>query len=413
MPGKPHNPRPWFLALTSAAALHAQNDSSYIMRSAPYPIYYQSQPRDYNLKWGPLSGRFHGSLQTEWNDNINLSDSHARGDLIFHPQFGIGFLWPLSEQNVLEFGLSLGYRAYLDHPELNSLQITPGSRLTYQVRLGKVQVTFHDRYSIQVDPLSRPEISGGSSLINFRRFNNQAGFKASWEIMKDLNLTGGYNYLLDRSLSSDFKELDRDEHVFSLGAYRLLGPRLTAGLNSSYTITEYVQSVQNDGETFSIGPHIIAQLTDFISLDAGLSYTASTYDQSGTIADRNDFSGLTWFAGARHRMNSRTSQNIRLGRNVAPGFGSNFTDLFFLQYGLSLEAGPSLTLNTSFVFEDLTASGGLGEDSNRYLWYFGGQLRVSRAWNLGAAYSFAWKDSQLPNRDYTQNRITLSLARDF
>lgn len=391
----------------------AGNESYFIPRSNPYPSYYSSAPRDYNLKWGKLTGRLSGSVQAEFNDNINLSQDHAEADLSFAPLIGIGFIWPLSDKNILNFDLGFGYRAYINHPELNTLNISPDSRISYQLRILKAQITVHDQFSVQVDPLSRPELSGGSSVFNYRRFNNDAGLTATWEAIRDITLVGGYSYVIDRSLNSDFEELDRNDHVFQLGAYRPLGSRMSLGIFGSYILTDYVQPIQNDGTTLTIGPRLTARLSDFLSAEAGLYYTLSEYDQNGILADNDRFAGITYYGGVRHRMNSRTSQTLRLSKSINPGFGSNFTDIFSVQYGISLRILAPMTLNGTFVFEDISASGVIGEDSRRYLWYLGSVLRISSRWDLGIGYSLGIKDSQLPNRDYTQNRVTLELTRHF
>jgi hypothetical protein len=407
------------LFVASAAITSGQQESArvgseagFIPRSQPYPQHYLTEPRDYNLKWGKLTGRLRGSAQVEFNDNINLS-ADGKSDLSFAPMVGFGFLWPLSEKNVLEFDIGIGYRAYLEHPELNSVQISPDSRLTYQIRVLKAQVTIHDQFSIQVDPLSRPELSGSGTVFNYRRFNNDAGVTASWEAIRDVTLVGGYSYVIDRSLNNDFLELDRDDHLAHLGAYRPFGARVTAGLVGGYSITEYVRAVQNDGTSASIGPRLTARLGEFILAEAGAQYTVSEYDQTGTIADRDGFEGFTYFGGLRHRVNSRVSHSLRLSESVGPGYGSNFTDVFALQYGISMKVMAPMTLNGTFVFEDVSSSGDSGEDSQRYLWYLGTALRLSSRWNLGMGYSLGIKDSALPNRDYTQNRVTLELTRHF
>lgn len=387
--------------------------SAFLPRTMPSPLFYTSPPRDYNLKWGKLTGRLYGSLQSEFNDNINLSQADPQNDVILGPNIGIGFLWPVSEKNLLQFDIGVGYRTYLNHPELNSLQISPDSRLNYQIRILKAQITVHDQFAVQVDPLSRPELSGGSSLLNFRRFNNDLGFDVSWEAIRDVTLTAGYDYMLDRSLNSDFQELDRDDHLFHFAAYRPFGSRVTAGLVASYTTSEYVLPIQNNGQTLSAGPHFVARLGEFLTADAGLNYTRSTYDQTGSIQDQSDFEGLTYSGGLNHRMNSRTTEYVRLSKNISPGYHSNFTDLLSVQYGLSVRLTAAVSMNGTFAYEDVTSSGAGAEESSRYIWYLGTALRISKHWNVGGSYSFAWKDSSERERDYTQNRVTLDITRNF
>jgi hypothetical protein len=389
------------------------NDAAFIPRTSPYPAHYISEPREYNLKWGNVTARLAGSVQMEYNDNINLSEIDPQQDFIFGPNAGVGFVWPISENNVLQFDIGVGYRAYVNHPELNSVQIQPDSRLSYQIRVLKAQVLFYDQFRVDVDPISRPELSGGRALINYQRFNNALGMTVNWEAIRKVTFVGGYEWVLDQSLNGEFTELDRQDHVFHLSAYRPLGARVTGGLTTSYTLTEYDRPIQNDGHTFSAGPRVSIRLTDFINADAGLAYTSSHYDQTGTIRDQSSYDGLTFGGGLNHRMNSRVTQYVRASKSLSPGFNSNFTDIWSLQYGVSWRVASAVTLNGTFVYENLTSSLALAEDSNRYLWYLGTRLRVARRWTAGISYSYALKDSRLPDRDYSQNRVTLDLTRHF
>jgi hypothetical protein len=405
--------------LVSATSVGAQegqvgSEAEFMPQSGPYPRYYATSPRDYNLRWGRVTGRMHGSVQAEFNDNINLADgSAAEGDLSFSPLIGIGFLWPITDNNVLEFDITAGYRFYLDHSELNTFSVSPDSRLTYQIRVLKAQITLHDRFSVQVDPLSRPELSGGGSVFNYQRLNNNAGLTASWQAIRDITFVGGYSFVIDRTISGDFRELDRNDHVFTLGAYRPAGSRLSLGVQSSYVITEYLLPIQNDGTIFSVGPHATLRVTDFLTGDAGVSYTIAEFDPTGTLLDRDDFEGFTYYGGLRHRMNSRVTHSLRVSKAILPGLGSNFTDILAVQYGAQIRLAAALTLNSSLTFEDFSSSGIFGEDSQRYLWYLGSNIRLSSRWHLGASYAIALKDSAAPGRDYMQNRVTLQLTRRF
>jgi hypothetical protein len=223
----------------------------------------------------------------------------------------------------------------------------------------------------------------------------------------------GYDYLIDRSLNSEFVSLDRDDHTFGLGAYSNVGSSWSVGGSGAVTSSEYLKHIQNDGMSYSIGPQVSVRITKFLSAEATLSYTRALYEHNGTIADRSDFSGLSYSFGIKHNMNSRTSQNLRVAHSLTPGYGSNFDELTVVQYGISWRMNSYLNLNSTFSYENLRASGAIGEHADRYLWYIGTGWQFARRWNLGIAYSFAWKDSNQQFRDYTQNRVTLDLTHEF
>jgi hypothetical protein len=384
------------------------------MRSSPYPTFNEPRLRDYNIKLGPLNGRLFGSLQTEFNDNINLAENGAESDVFFFPNFGVGFQWPISERNILEFAVGMGYRAYINHPNLNSISITPDSRLAYQMRIAKVNILLRDNFQLQVDPLSRPDLSGApGALLNYRRFNNDIGVQAEWPARRNLTLVSSYDYILDRSLNNDFTALDREDHNFAAGAFTKLGAAWNVGIVGSMTFTEYARRIQNDGTSYSIGPQVSWKLTRFLTLDANVAYTHSEFDQTGTIIDTSGFDGVSFGLAVRHNINSRMSESLRAARTLSPGFGSNFNDLTVLQYGLSWRLNSFIGLNTTLSYEHLASSGSAGETADRYLWYLGSNWSIARRWTIGLGYSFAWKDSNQALRDYRQDRVTLDLTHDF
>ncbi len=398
-----------------AAAAGAQEAESFLMRSSPAPMFSQPPKKDYNLHWGPLTARLHGTMQAEFNDNINLVERNPASDVYFFPNFGIGMQWPISPKNILELNLGVGYRVYVDHAELNTFSISPDTRLMYQMRIGKVNVLLRDSFTLQVDPLTRPDISGSASgaLLNFKRINNDIGAQGEWQARSDLTLVSSYDYIVDRSLNEQFAALDRDDHNLALGAYTKIGSAWTVGVNTGLTLTDYIEPVQNDGVSFSVGPQVSVKVTRFITVDGNVSYTQSKYDQTGSIADRSEFSGMSFAFAVKHNINSRMNHSLRWSRSISPGFGSNFNELTSLQYSASWRFSSLLALNSTVTYENLEASGVSGERADRYLWYLGTGWQVARRWHVGLGYSMAWKNSDQAQRDYRQNRVTVDLTHDF
>jgi hypothetical protein len=222
-------------------------------------------------------------------------------------------------------------------------------------------------------------------------------------------------------LSGEYTYYDRNEHNFLAGADYIFSPQLSVGLNTSFQILDYHEQIQNDGTSFTIGPTATWRLTKVITFDGTVGYSMYTYDSNGTIGDQSDFSGITFRAGIHHELNKRISHSFTASRSIlpglsqstVPGLGSNFTDWFNFEYGVRTQLTSTLFLNTSLVYENLETSGVQREKADRYILNLGTGFKISRTWNFGVAYMFAYKDSDLPGHDYTQNRVTLDFARRF
>jgi opacity protein-like surface antigen len=386
----------------------------FLSRTAPAPPFTPSSVSRYNLKVGNLTARLSGSVQTEFNDNINLSQSNPRADLSIAPDLGIGFMWPLNKENVLHLDLDGGYRWYLNSPSLNSIAISPRSTLEHDVHIGRVHINLHDNFGVQVDPVSLGSISGGTNaVVNYQRFSNTSGLNTDWRPYRDLAFNAGFDYTYDRSLNRDFTSLDQDGYAFHAGTEYNLSPRWTAGIVGNYTLSRYVQHIQNDGTSYGLGPSLTYRPTPHLTVNLSAGYTVATFQPTGTILDTTSFHGATYTAIITHTLNSRSSQDLRVSHTPSQGIGSNFTEATDVQYGFQTQVRKTITLHAMVAYEHLRASLAGGETADRYLTYLGASYHFSRHWLLGLGYSFALKDSDLAEQSYTQNRLTLDLTRQF
>ncbi len=92
----------------------------------------------YNLKWGRLQGRIAGEIQSEFNDNINLSADKPLADWSIGPHVGIGFIYPISKDHLMQFSMGAGYRFYLNTPSINSFSVAPDSAWSHTISIYSV-----------------------------------------------------------------------------------------------------------------------------------------------------------------------------------------------------------------------------------------------------------------------------------
>lgn len=405
----------WFVSTFAVCGLAPSANESIDIRSSPYLPFPEPNPAQYNIKIGLLKARLKGSVQGEFNDNINLSDDGETSDISIGPYVGVGLYYPVNDEDVLEFNLEGGYRWYLRHSELNSFDIAPNSRLSHAFRAGGVDLIVWDSVSVSVDPTTVGEISGDAELLNFRRINNSAGLVANTQPfdIEKLNLNASYTYGYNRSLSDQFTSLDRDTHTFGAGLYYSPTVRWTLGMTGNYTLTFYKEDVQNDGRSFSVGPLAIYRPSKHLYFRAGVSYVFSNFDLNGSITDASDASTVQFTAAAQHDFNKRRNHNLQVRRVVGPGVGSNFSEILAVQYSLNTIVNPKTSLQGRLSYENISASGANGEQSNRYLATLAVGHKFGRHWSGGLRYSFAWKDSNRDGRDYQQNRFVLEMNRQF
>lgn len=358
----------------------------------------------YNLVTGPIKYRISATLGFEYNDNINLSENSPEGDFIIHPLVTINALWPITQLNTLRLDIGLGYAFYLDHSsqDTNGVLLTPGSQLALDVFVGDFRINFHDRFSLQQDPISELQLS---NVIDYGRFENSVGVSVLWDLNKAV-ATLGYDHYLYVSTNSDLDYLDRNAEVLVGSLAFTLNNTTGVGFESSFVHTYYDQNVLNDSNAVTAGAFLETQLTNYMKVRVAGGYQAIDFDNSGSVFDSKDAHDYYANILISHRLNAYITQTLAAGHESQLGVNSNFITLNYIRHTVTWNIIRNTLLSTEFFYEDADDSGGFIDE---HLHRYGGAITVGYQLTphvtLGLRYQFTEKDSDVPFRDYTQNRI--------
>jgi Putative beta-barrel porin 2 len=366
----------------------------------------------YNLLAGPVRFRFSITTGVEYNDNINLAQVNKESDVIIRPQFNINAIWPITQLNTLRLDLGIGYAFYINHSEANTnaILIQPGSQLSFDIFVGDFRINLHDRFSLSQDPVDEIQLS---NVVDYGRFENTVGVAVLWDLNKAV-LTFGYDHYTYISTTDTFSYLDRNAEILSFSAYFALTSTTGGGIESSAVFDYYNENVLNDSRTFSIGPFIETQITNYLRLRAAVGYQFVNFDSGGIIRDQSDSSD--WYGNIvlSHRINAAITQTISAGHESTLGVDSNFIKLNYVRHTATWAIINRVLLATELFYEEGDDSGGiLSEHIQRY----GGAATVGYQLTphitLGLRYQYTQKQSDLPLRDYKQNRVTLDGTYSF
>ena len=373
---------------------------------------------------GGLTGSLFSTLNFGYTDNIFLAEKKAESDFSIQPGFGLGLQLEVSRQSRLRLDIGLGYNFYVNHSELNylSASILPNSVLDYRFVVGDVMIVVFDRFSAPNDARLRPEIGTGSSgLVNYQRINNAMGNTVSWAINRDLVLSGGYTFLIDRGLNSNYSQLDRNTHLFNASAQQRVNELWSVGAFGTYAITDYSKSIQNDATSWALGPMFALRPSRYIEIAASVGFTSTTFDLAKnpfSVRDTASFEGLTFEAAIRHQINRSMNHSLTASRSAELGLGSNFSEYTSVTYSLSWEIIQRMALSGGFSYLNFKQSGvaltGYTPESGGLFRFFVG-ASYPLAKRLNATFNFAHhlKDSNLLGRDYSQNYVSIGLMYRF
>jgi hypothetical protein len=386
----------------------------------------------YNLLVGPVRFRFSATFGVEYNDNINLSDegtavvvtptgpvllrSQKEDDVILRPAINFNAIWPVTQLNTLRFDLGLSYAIYVDHSNANTngILISPGSQLAFDIFVGDFRINFHERPSLQQDPIAEGALS---NVVDYGRFENTAGVSVLWDLNKAV-LTLGYDHYNYVSTVSDFDYLDRNAEELSGTLGVNVASNTIVGVESYAVFNYYDQHVLNDSTDWAIGGFVETQLTNYLKLRAAAGYQWIDFDNNAVVSTQfSDSTKLSdYYANVliTHRINAAIRQSVSAGHESQLGVNSDYITLNYVRHTVSWNIIRNTLLSTEFFYEDADDSGGfIDEHFQRY----GGAITVGYQLTphvtLGLRYQYTQKDSDVPLRDYTQNRVSVDGTYSF
>jgi opacity protein-like surface antigen len=398
----------------------------------------------YNLQLGPMKLRFSATLGFEYNDNINLSEdgstlvpsiigpilvvTEKQSDFIIRPQLNVNVLWPITQLNTFKLDLGIGYAFYMDHSEnnTNSILLSPGSQLAFDIFVGDFRINLHDRFSLEQDPIA--EI-GLSNVADYGRFQNTAGVSVLWDLNAAV-ATLGYDHYNFISTTDRFEYLDRSAEMLNGSLAFTPSASMSIGVEAAAVWTTYDQNVLNDSDSFSAGLFLETQVTPNVKFRVAGGYQNIDFDNVGLVNDGHNVDDYYANALLSHRVNSVLTHSISAGHETQLGVNSNYIQLNYVRHTANWNILYHTLLSTELFYEDAEESGGVGpvlvpgpglpllnpfaaEDMTRY----GGAItlgyQLTQHVTLGFRYQYIQKDSDLPLRDYSQNRVSLDGTYSF
>lgn len=366
----------------------------------------------YNLMVGAVRFNLAAGAGIEFNDNIALSDHNRQSDFIFRPSLNLEAVWPLSDLNTLRFSIGVSYAKYFEHSEFDTrgILLSPNSEVALTVHVGDVAITLRDRFSYQEDPFDLPILS---NTATYRRFENLVGLQADWAINASTTLTAGYNHHNLFTHDKAFEAFDRSIDTLYLRPSIKLSPSITAGLNTSVNWVQHTQDILNDGTSYLVGPFLEVGITESTSVYLEGGYQNFSFDNNNNPLDTEDSNTYYIKSEIANRLTENFNHRLSFSKSTEVGFNSNFYDLWHLEYAADWKLTQSLAVDPVAFYEHYETSGGDSEKADRYGAAVGLRYVFTPSLTLGADYRFVLKDSNLPESDYYQNLVLLSVFYNF
>ncbi len=363
-----------------------------------------------NIKVGELKLDASQSLEFEDNDNVRLSDSQRQSDAIFRPIFNLNSLYPVGQMNLLRFNVGLGYEKYFRYGAYDRFVVSPGSALSCDLFVGDYRINFHDRFSYEMDP---GRLAGVSGTASYGGFDNTLGASVEGALDK---IVSQFSYDYEKFISTEqqFDYISRDTHSASLHNGYVFVPGVTAGLEVGASPTYYKLPLVNDNVGYFAGAYADWQLGEHFHVEPRVGYSYFTFSDSLLYKDLPSLGSYYFGVNLQHQLRPNIGYSLDAGRDTENGAYGSIQELTHVSFNPSLNILYKLRLYTGFFYQvGQDKYGTLADDFSRWGCNLGAERKLSDKLTVRLDYRLVLKDSIQKDRDYSQDRIILTLHYRF
>jgi hypothetical protein len=279
------------------------------------------------------------------------------------------------------------------------------------VLIGQVSVTLRDRFSYQEDPYAVPTIS---NTAVFRRYENLAGIQADWDMNSITHLTVGYNHYNLWALTDTFQEASHSIDTVFVRPSVKFAPTASLGLDASGSYIGYNHDTFNNAWSVLVGPYIDWAVTDSTRFYAEGGYQDYLDDGGGTVGNVSDENSYYIKAEIDNRVSDYFNQRLSFSKTIETGYTSQYYQLWHVEYATDWKLTPSFVVDPVLFYEHYTATGGgARETGDRFGTDLGLRYTLTPSVTLGADYRFILNSDNLPDDNFYQNMVLLSLFYNF
>jgi hypothetical protein len=427
-----------FLMTLSAPAQEALRNSLAGDAAAEARLQPQSQPQIYTFKKGDFSMLITPSLSLQWSDNVELSQTNAQDDFIVSPGIGIVASYPMTQRNLLQLNVTLGYNEYLNHKDLSTwfLNSQSGSGLSCDIYIKDFWINLHDQISYvqneaqggQNAQAATQNAQGGAAQNaqgaaqdgtiantgNYGTFQNTAGISGTWDL-NDVTLALGYDHQNILSTSGQFDEINHAAELIYTRAGFKVHPKITTGFEATGTFTTYNQTVLNDNAAYTVGIYADVQPDAFFRIQPRVGYTITQFQHTSQSIQTSDLNSWYTDLNITHQVTEAVSYSLDAGHEVSLGVLSDVTEDWYLRSNISWNIIRNLNVQTSLFYQHGNTGAGnvTGNLTETYDWYGGGlslSYPIMKRFTLGLSYRLTLRSSTIADRGYTQNVVGLQFT---
>ena len=356
-----------------------------------------------------------------YTDNVNYTQFDRQSDVLLNTAADLGLFWSANERSQVQLDANIGYVWYLHEHQNSGFQIIPNSILSYSASLDEVTATVFDQIGYTREVLTQAGVANEATLP---RLENTAGVRLEWDPQQWTFQAGysRYDYVSSENSANDFLNRFAD-YYFGRAGWRF-AERTQAGVEASGAVTRYRIATQNNNSSLSLGGYLEWQLRPSLSLSLRGGPILYTFDSNANTGGGSTLNSYYLGFTVNQQLTDHLSQSVDVEHSVQAGQnqGSAYVEQLSVNYAISEALTDRLSVSMALTYENgrqpLPISIGpfvfeAIENFSRYAASPQLSWRCAEKLTATLTYSYWLRDSDLPDRGYTINNVSLALNYRF
>lgn len=344
-------------------------------------------------------------LSGEYDSNIYWSNYDEQSDYIYTVSPGIKLELPWDrEKNVFKAWYRADLIYFQDHPRENHQDHTADGYLRYRV----------SDYTLELEDLYRKTSSRFDTEFRerIRRTDNLARARLSAEY-NAFEVQAEYRNFYRNFDTDRYERYDRDENIADLYLLYRVASKTQALVEYVYDVIDYRTDHARDGQYHEILAGFRGNLTSRLTGEAKIGYQSRKYDQPYW----NDYGGLVGYVSLEEEFSRSTGLSVGWERTLQEStyVANSYYQINRVWARVSqqlvrkLRGFAEASYGNYYYPNPDGVPGGNRRNDDAYFVSAGLVYSLQEYLNISLVYGWRRRDSNVPDLDYTDNRVGLVL----